>query len=445
MSKTSDTSLLRRREVLAGAAAFGLASTTGAIARSSNLPPKSKMMNAVALGFIDEDGRADAIPALQAFIRACVEKGQNVGYLPGVARNKQGYRFRPIASWYKHPERGLRIPPNFTLVGDDPATTKFFLDPSVFDRKPATWPAYGFIFYSSGSSLQNLGFDGQRQLVKGGAETTFQACFIKAAEDACKGALFKNIYMTGNIGGLQESFCLSTGYQEDGTIFQNVRCVDNNGSGLSLNGDMVKEVQEPGTGLNRNIRVIDCEGSGNTWQGITAYGCQDTLIRNFTAIGNGATKRWAGNGANFEWTYRMHVSGGRFERNVGGGIGGYGDNDALLIDGGFVTSGNNTMRSWKSAEIAFAKGAWWSLHAGKLSGLMRRMVIRHGSISPLVDAHGQPIYHLHIDRKETPAVSYPSAGAPEVPRVTAMEIARLGSRPDWNLTPFTDPSGLQVM
>ena len=249
--------------------------------------------------------------------------------------------------------------------------------------------------------------------------------------------------MTNNVGGLQESFCLSTSLQENGTLFQNVACVGNNGSGISLNGDMVQELIAPGTGLNRNIRVIDCVGSYNTWQGMTAYGCQNSLIRNFTGIGNGATKRWAGNGVNLEWTYGMRVMGGTFSQNVGAGVGGYGDNDQVFIGSGFATSGNNTMDDWKCAEIAFSSGTWWNQSHGALTGLLRRMIVTNGTISPLTQ-NGSPIYVLHVDTKDTPTVTYPSRGAPSAPRVIASGIAGRPFVSSFKLTPFTNPSMLYV-
>lgn len=392
---------------------------------------RSKLLNAVALGFIDQDGRADAIEALRAAFAAASRAGASGVYLPGAGANKRGYRYKGRAL-HGHPDLGLRVPAGMTLAGDGKATT-LVCDPSTFDGSPVPWPTHGCLFVDARATVEDIAFEGPRGAVAGGAETTFTGSFIQAARDDVSDVTLTRILCTGNVGGLTESFCVATGLQSRRWTFRQVRCLKNNGSGISLNGDMVKERHAPGTGLTRDHAVIDCAGSENTWQGLTAYGCEASRIVRFEGWGNGSAKRAAGNGVNLEWCYRVTVEAPHCWGNVGGGVGGYGDNDDLLVLDP-VLSGNDG--AGHGGEVAFGPAAWWT---GDPKGLLRGLTIRGGTIAPRSGG-----WHLHVNKRSCGAVTYPRPGPPSVPRVVARGVSGLTSVDAWRTSGATDRSGLSV-
>ena len=391
----------------------------------------SKLLNAVALGFIDQDGKTDAVDALNAAFLAASRKGAAGVYLPAAGANKRGYRYRgrPV---YGHPELGLHVPRGLVLAGDGTATT-LFCDPATFEGSPVTWPSFGCVFVDDRSTVRDLAFDARRDLIKGGAETAFTASFIQAARDDVSDVTLARLLCTGNVGGLAESFCVATGLQSRRWTFQQVDCRKNNGTGISLNGDMVKEERAPGTGLTGHHAVVDCAGSDNTWQGFTAYGCEASRITRFEGRNNGSSKRGAGNGVNLEWCYRITVDTPHCWGNVGGGVGGYGDSDELLVLDP-VLSGNDG--AGYQGEVAFGPAAWWT---GDPKGLLRKLTIKGGSIVPRGGGR-----HLHVDRRSWAEVTYPRSGPPAVPQVIAQGVSGLTSAAAWRTSAKTDRSGLSA-
>lgn len=413
---------------------------------SMSVPDKTKLPNLVTLGIIDQEGTTDIVPRIAAALKKLKAQGATAAYLPGLPLNKAGYLYVgqqvDSAQWK---EKRLVIPSGFALYGDDPSGstigTVLLSDPRAYEKatRPMDWLTFGCVALEDRAQLWNFHFNGRRELILGGAETTYHGSFVQARTPEVSDCIIRQCTMKGNVGGINENFAIQTGLQSKNWYIGQVRCDYNNGSGISLNGDMKKEKIAPGTGLTSGHRVIGCRGSHNTWQGGTLYGAKDCYVADFEGSNNGKSKRW-GAGFNVEWAYGTNVIRGlRAFNNFGSGLGGFGDITGLVLDDPKL-SDNNMLDDPGLAEIAFKCGPWWD---GSITGLLRDLTIT-GTASSYISPRtvgGKSRPHLSIRRSAI--VNFPSDQI-VIPRCFVRGIAGIASVADIRTTSATDRSGLSV-
>ncbi len=298
---------------------------------------------------LNPDGSTDNMALLAAGITDAVNSGLNSLFVPAGTYNFVAKRLAADR---------VVIPENFTLYGVAGATI-FKVDPTSYSGLTAG-QAVGILRVRNGSRVEGIVFDGQKALVNGGAVTNYGGCFINRYDDNVNDVMIMDVECKNNPGGsAYESFCVQTGFLSKRWKFYRVNCHDNNGTGISINGDLTNEYNAAGAGLPADMDVVDCRGVDNYWQGATIYAARDIRVLNFVGTGNGNVAIFGGNGLNVEWATNVDVQGGLFEMNKGGGVGGYGCVEKLKIGNGATLRNNNQLNQSDLGEIVFKGGSWY--------------------------------------------------------------------------------------
>ena len=308
----------------------------------------------------------------------------------------------------------IQLPPNFKLWSLPGLGKTLYID-------PATWTGIGsgvtltFIKYQSGCSIIGLTFDGQKALTNSGNPTIYGLSFLGRTNQTDSDVLFMDLICQNQLSGASalECFCIASGYSSQRLKFVRVDCRNNNGTGISINGDMPTFVSSGGaSGMPTEIDVIDCQGRNNLWQGITFYVSGTARVVNFTGENNGSAAVFGGSGLNIEWSTNISILGGTFKNNNGPGIGGFGWNDQIYIRGADI-SNNNLGDYSDQAEICFKRGSFYTSGFAAASRSNYYGVIQQLTIDPSCNVNPKTTgnYKNHIHISHDCMASYPSSSS----------------------------------
>ena len=359
-----------------------------------DLAPKEALAagaDAAALG-LKPDGETDNLPLLRSAISRATAAGEDALYVPPgiynfVARSALADR--------------VLLPPHFRLWSRPNSGCVFQIDPISYshlsDRQVA-----GLLAVNHGDIVEGIDFDGRKDLVNAGEPTNFGGNFITRVSDAVSDVVIRNCVMSNNPGGPHyETFAAQTGFLSRRWTFENVVCRDNNGTGISVNGNMMNEYAMPGRGLPSDIVLIGCSGVNNLWQGLTLYGARRVRVKDCVGLRNGAASIYGGQGLNLEWVSEVSVEGGRYEDNAGPGVGGFGWIENVEIGGGVTIRNNNRNDQRDQGEIGFKPGVWYTgpRVAGNVvpfrGSLQSLRIARDADVAP--KATGAVRNHLYIE------------------------------------------------
>lgn len=306
-------------------------------------------VDALSLG-MKPDGVTDNMPLLRTAVARAVAAGRASLFVPP---GTYSFLAQPAR------ERRVTLPPRFKLWSRPGQGCTFQVDPASYGGLGAGQAA-GILAVNHGDVVAGIDYDGRKSEVNGGNPTPFGGNFITRASDDVSDVLIRDCVMINNPGGPRyESFTAQTGFLSRRWTFRNVTCSHNNGTGISVNGDMINEYANPGAGLPTDIALIGCVGTDNMWQGLTVYGARNVRVQDCVGLNNGVASVYGGQGLNLEWVSGVKVSGGRYEGNSGPGVGGFGWIEDVVIGGGVTIRNNNLLDQNDHGEIGFKPGYWY--------------------------------------------------------------------------------------
>jgi hypothetical protein len=385
------------------------------------IPPSTPLNAVTDLGFVP-DGVTDNFPA---FVRAVA----SVSAIPDVRiffpPHPLGYNFIvPYGS-------PIVLPAGMAIYGLPGTGTTLYIDPSSFVGLTSGQQLV-FIKYNTGCSICGLVFDSQRSKVNGGAATPYAMSFVEYASQTASNNVFRDLIFQNQVGSYStETFCIASGHQSTGQLYDNVLCQNGYGTGISLNGDMAVELANPGTGLVSQCIVINCAGINMAWQGVTFYGARKCRLVNYYGANCGSSGVGLGAGANFEWTDDIDVDGCMVENNYGGGISGFGWNGEIRFTN-LVSRNNNTANSSSIAEISFSRGSWYTSSFTPASSrtIIEGVVQKLYFFNPRVTPNPANAYPMHLRLAADPYVSYPTQTASQ-PTLVVLDS---DDAPSWRMT-----------